>query len=169
MRHLSTFLVTLVMCAVLLEGAACAQDTSPDTQPETASESPAPPPADTLYRPYDQSDIDKVTRQGRVLRNWLIGTTAGLVVGTVLTGVGASQCSSFSRLMGSNAVACNNAGEVLVPLGGTIMVLSGIGMLTTGIMLGVRNKQKRDIEREIRRRYTARRLHFDEKSGGLAF
>jgi len=169
MRHLSTFLATLVTCAVLLEGAAFAQDTSPDAEPETALNSTAPPPPDTLYRPYDQSDIDEVARQGRVLRNWLIGTTAGLVVGTILTGAGASQCSSFSRLMGSNAVACNNAGEVLVPLGGTIMVLTGIGMLTTGVMLGVRNKQKRDIEREIRRRYTARRLHLDTKSGGLVF
>jgi len=36
-------------------------------------------------------------------------------------------------------------------------------------MLGVRKKQKRDIEREIRRRYTARRLHFDQESGGLVF
>jgi hypothetical protein len=25
------------------------------------------------------------------------------------------------------------------------------------------------FEREIRRRYTARRLHFDERSGGLVF
>ena len=169
MRNLSKFLAPLMTCALLLEGAACAQDKSPDTEPATALDSTAPPAPETLYRPYDQSDIDEVTRQGRVLRNWLIGTTAGLVVGTILTGAGASQCNSFSRVMGSNALACNNTGEVLVPLGGTIMVLTGIGMLTTGVMLGVRNKQKRDIEREIRRRYTTRRLHLDEKSGRLVF
>jgi hypothetical protein len=169
MRNLPALLATLMSCAALLEGTAFAQDTSPDTQPQTMSDSTAPPPPDTLYRPYDQSDIDEVTRQGRVLRNWLIGTSAALVVGTVVTGAGASQCRSFSRLMDSNRVACNNTGEVLVPLGATIMVLAGIGMLTSGVMLGVRKKQKRDIEREIRRRYTARRLHFDQESGGLVF
>ena len=169
MRNLPALLATLMSCAALLEGTAFAQDTSPDTQPQTTSDSTAPPPPDTLYRPYDQSDIDEVTRQGRVLRNWLIGTSAALVAGTILVGAGASQCESFSRVTGSNRVACNNAGEVLVPLGATIAVLSAIGMLTSGIMLGIRNKQKREIELEIRRQYSKRRLHFDAKSGGLVF
>jgi len=48
-------------------------------------------------------------------------------------------------------------------------VLSAVGMLTSGVILGVRNKQARDIEREIRRRYSKRRLHFDAKSSGWVF
>lgn len=169
MRTLPPILATLLSYAALLDGTALAQDASPETEPQAASDSAGTPPPDTLYRPYDQSDMDEVTRKGLVSRKWLIGTSVGLAVGAILVGAGASQCESFSRVTGSNRVACNNAGEVLVPLGATIAVLSAIGMLTSGVMLGVRNKQKRDIEREIRRRYSERRLHFAAKSGGWVF
>jgi hypothetical protein len=99
----------------------------------------------------------------------LIGTSASFALGAILGGVGASQCTTFTRPNGTEELDCNTAGDVLLPLGGTIAALSFVGMLTTGIMLGVRNKHKREIEREIRRRYTARRLHFDERSGDLVF
>jgi hypothetical protein len=95
--------------------------------------------------------------------------SAAFALGAILGGIGASQCTTFTRPNGTEELDCNNAGDVLLPLGGTIAALSFVGMLTTGIMLGVRNKHKREIEREIRRRYTARRLHFDERSGGLVF
>jgi len=161
MNQFKAFLATLATCAALFEGNAVAQDTSPNIQTE------APP--TTLLRPYDQYDLDEAARQSRVVRNALIGTSAAFALGAILGGIGASQCTSFTRPDGTEDLDCNNAGNVLVPLGGTIAGLSAIGVLTTGIMLGVRNKHKRDIEREIRRRYTSRRLHFDEKSGGLVF
>ncbi len=162
MRTLSFFLATLVTWAALLEGDAFAHDPSPPVYSET-------PPPDTLLRPYDQHDLDEATRRSRVVRNGLIGTSVGFAVGAIIGGIGVSQCSTSTLPNGNEDVNCNNAGNVLVPLGGAIAGLSAIGMITTGIMLGVRNKQKRDIEREIRRRYTARRLHFDEKTGGLVF
>jgi len=164
-RSPSAFLATLMTCAALLEGAAFAQDTSPDTEPQTASESTAPPPLDTLYRPYDHRDVDEVMRRARLQRNVLIGTSAAFAVGVVITGMAASQCKPSL----GQAVECTDAGNSLLPLGAAISVLAGVGMLTSGIMLGLRNKEKHDIEREIRRRYAARRLHFDEKSGGLVF
>ena len=64
---------------------------------------------------------------------------------------------------------CNNAGDVLLPLGGTIAGLSAIGMLTSGIMLGVSNKRKRDIQRDIRRSQYGRRLQWDIPKGALVF
>jgi hypothetical protein len=169
MRNLSIFLATLVTCAALFEGNACAQGTSPEVQAETPAESTAPPPPSALYRPYDQYDIDEAKRQSRVVRNALIGTSSAFALGVILGGIGGSQCDSITNPDGSDDLDCNTAGDVLLPLGGTIAGLSFVGVLTTGIMLGVRNKHKRDIEREIRRRYTERRLHFDEKSGGLVF
>ena len=169
MRILSTFLATLVTCAAVFEGNALAQGTSPEVQAETPSESTAPPPPSSVYRPYDEYDLAEAKRQSLVVRNALIGTSASFALGAILGGVGASQCTTFTRPNGTEELDCNKTGDVLLPLGGTIAVLSFVGMLTTGIMLGVRNKQKREIEREIRRRYTARRLHFDEASGGLVF
>ncbi len=169
MRNLSTFLATLVTCAALFEGNAFAQGTSLEVQAETPSESTASPPPSSVYRPYDEYDLDEAKRQSRVVRNALIGTSAAFALGAILGGIGASQCTSFTRPDGTEDLDCNTAGDVLLPLGGTIAGLSAIGVITTGIMLGVRNKHKRDIEREIRRRYTTRRLHFDEKSGGLVF
>jgi hypothetical protein len=169
MRHLSILLAALVTCAVLLEADASAQGTSPEVQSQTPSEGAAPPPPNTLLRPYDQYDLDEAKRQSRAVRNGLIGTSAAFALGAILGGVGASQCTYFTNLNGSQDVDCNKAGDVLLPLGGTIAGLSAIGMITTGVMLGVRNKHKRDIEREIRRRYSERRLHFDDESGSLVF
>jgi hypothetical protein len=166
-RVLSTFLATLVTCAALFEGNALAQGTSPDVQTQTPQASTAPP--TTLLRPYDQYDLDEAARKSRSVRNALIGTSSAFALGAILAGIGASQCTYFTNPNGSTDVDCNKAGDVLLPLGGTIAALSAIGMITTGIMLGVRNKHKRDIEREVRRRYSQRRLHFDEKSGGLVF
>jgi hypothetical protein len=169
MRVLSTFLATLVTCAALFEGNAFAQGTSPDVQTQAPPETTAPPPPSSMYRPYDEYDLNEAKRQSRAVRNALIGTSSAFVLGAILGGVGASQCTTFTRPNGTEELNCNTAGDVLLPLGGTIAALSFVGMLTTGIMLGVRNKHKREIEREIRRRYTARRLHFDERSGALVF
>jgi hypothetical protein len=168
-RILSTCLATLVTCTALFEGDAFAQGTGPEIQSETPSESIAPAPPTTLLRPYDEYDLEEAARQSRVVRNALIGTSAAFALGVILAGIGGSQCTSFTRPDGTQDLDCNTAGDVLLPLGGTIAGLSAIGVLTTGIMLGVRNKNKRNIEREIRRRYSDRRLHFDEKSGGLVF
>ena len=167
MLILSTFLATLLTCAAVFEGNALAQGTSPDVQAQTPPETAAPP--SSMYRPYDEYDLNEAKRRSRVVRNALIGTSASFALGAILGGVGASQCTTFTRPNGTEELDCNKTGDVLLPLGGTIAALSFVGMLTTGIMLGVRNKQKREIEREIRRRYTARRLHFDEASGGLVF
>lgn len=168
-RTLTILLAALVACIALLEADVSAQSTSPDVQAQTPTEGTAQPAPTMVLRPYDQRDLDEAARQSRVVRNALIGTSAAFALGAILAGIGASQCTSFTRPDGTEDWNCNNAGNVLVPLGGTIAGLSAIGVLTTGIMLGVRNKHKRDIEREIRRRYTSRRLHFDEKSGGLVF
>ena len=57
----------------------------------------------------------------------------------------------------------------MVPLGGTIAGLSFVGLLTSGIMLGVSNKRKREIQRDIRRGQYGRRLQWDIPSGAVAF
>jgi len=169
MRNVSNALTALVACTALLAAHASAQGTNPEIQSQTPSESAAGAAPTTLLRPYDQYDLDEAKRQSRAVRNGLIGTSAGFALGVILAGAGASQCTTFTNLNGYEDLDCNNAGDVLVPLGVTFAALGAIGMITTGIMLGVKNKQKRAIEREIRLRYSKRRLRFDEESGGLVF
>lgn len=168
-RNLSMFLAALVACTALLAADASAQGTNPDIQTQTPAESATTAPPTTMLRPYDQYDLDEAKRQSRAVRNGLIGTSSAFALGVILAGIGASQCTSFTNFGGTTTYTCNDAGNVLVPMGGTIAGLGAIGMITTGIMLGVRNKQKRAIEREIRRRYSQRRLHFDEEAGSLVF
>jgi hypothetical protein len=168
MRSLFVFLTTFVVCVAPFEGKAFAQEASSGVETEPPPPTMAPP-SYTMYRPYDERDLEEAKRQSRTVRNGLIGTSAAFALGAILGAVGISQCSTSTRPDGTEETVCNNAGDVLVPLGGTIAGLSAIGVLTTGIMLGVRNKHKRDIEREIRRRYSERRLHWDDKSGNLVF
>ena len=132
MRNLSTLLATLMTCVALSEGAASAQDKSPDTRPRTAPDDSAPPPFDTVYRPYDRRDFDEVARQSRVLRNGLIGTSAAFAVGAVIAGISGPQCKPT---LGGQAATCDNARNALLPLGATIALVSGVGILTTSIML----------------------------------
>ena len=157
----------LVLCVVLPEGRSFAQGTTPQIQTQTGAETSVvyTPPGGYSYTDYD---LQEAKRRSRVVRNALIGTSVAFGVGAILMGIGASQCDNFTRFDGRNDWICNNAGDVLVPLGGTFMGLGAIGMITTGIMLGVRNKQKREIERDRRRRYGTR-FRWDEKSGRFVF
>ncbi len=157
----------LVLSVLVLEGRTFAQDAAPQIQAQTPSE------ASAVYGPpggygYSDYDLQEAERRSRVVRNGLIGTSAAFAVGAILFGIGASQCDSFVRFDGRDDWICNNTGDVLVPLGGTFMGLGTIGVLTTGIMLGVRNAQKREIERDMRRRYGTR-FRWDERSGRFVF
>jgi hypothetical protein len=165
-RRLWAFLVTLVTCVAPLQGAASAQGTGSDARLQAASDSSALPRFDTLYRPYDRRDFDEVTRQSRVLRNALIGTSAAFAVGAVMVGASAPRCKPG---LGGEATNCDDVRNALLPLGATIALVGGAGVLATSIMLGLRNRHRRNIEREIRRRYARHRLQFDAKSGGFLF
>jgi len=155
----------LVLCVALPEGRAFAQDTTPQMQTQPPSG------ASVVYvtpgEGYTDYDLQEAKRRSRTVRNGLIGTSAAFALGAILFGVGASQCDDFTQFDGRGDWICNNAGDVLVPLGGTFMGLGSIGMITTGIMLGVRNKQKREIERDMRR-YRSR-FRWDERSGQFVF
>jgi hypothetical protein len=155
----------LVLCVALPEGRSFAQSTDAQIQTQTPSE------ASVVYVPrggyaYTDYDLQEAKRQSRVMRNALIGTSAGFALGVILAGIGASQCTQINN---RDEWICNNAGDVLLPLGGTFAALGAIGMITTGIMLGVRNKHKREIERDIRRRYGSSRFRWDEKSSRFVF
>jgi hypothetical protein len=148
--------------------------------PVEAPPAPAPPPSGlittapsrTYVQPpppaYTDYDLQEAKERSRRTRVALIATSAIFGVGVIIAGIGASQCDWITQ-PGSDQYVCNNTGDVMVPLGGSLAGLSAIGMITSGAMLGVRNRNKREIERDIRRRYYGGRLRWDVESGRFVF
>lgn len=110
-------------------------------------------------------DLDRMDEQIRRTRIALLSTTGAFGLGLALTIAGASQCQD-DRFDGD--LVCNTAGKALWGIGGSSLIAGAVGMLTSGIMLGVRQRHRRGREREIRT-YSERRLHWDLESARLAF
>lgn len=165
---------TLVVAAVCsIAGSASAQQSSATTEAETGHSISVTTSAPNQSREQNwlQVDLEEARDRSRRTRNALIGTSAGFLVGSIIAGVGLSQCQEVPKEQANtyDTLLCNNAGKVMLPLGGTIAGLSFVGMLTSGIMLGVSNKRKREIQRDIRRSQYGRRLQWDIPSGALVF
>jgi len=162
-----------VIFALLAPSAASAQAASTPEQAEATSNASivttAPNQPASSQHVWFQHDLEDAKARSRRARNALIGTSVAFAVGAILAGAGASQCESVYNLNNYDDLVCNTAGNVLLPLGGTIAGLGAIGMITSGIILGVSNKRKREIERDIRRSHYGRRLQWDIPSGGLVF
>jgi hypothetical protein len=116
-----------------------------------------------------REDLADAKARSTRTRNALIATSAAVGLGVVFIAVGSSQCQSITRPDGDLDLLCNNTGDVLWPLGMGISVLGAIGMLTSGIVLGVSNRRQRKIQREIRQSSYGRRLQWDAPSGGFTF
>ena len=150
--------------SLLIGSPIAAQEAPPPAVVITTSPNPVSP--SPGYYQYELEDARERSRRVRVA---LISTSAVLGVGIILAGIGASQCEIIQRFNQPDDILCNTAGDVLLPLGGAFIGAGAIGMITSGIMLGVRNKQKREIERDMRRHYYGGRLQWDIPSGRLVF
>ncbi len=153
--------------ALLGEAPATAQQADP-AAPESTVIIRTAPGQSAAREVWFQRDLEDAKTRVRRTRNALIGTSASFAVGLILAGSGASQCEYIDRINQNDELRCNRAGDVLLPLGGTIAALGAIGMITSGIMLGVAKKRKREIERDYRRSVYGRRLEWDP-SGALRF
>jgi hypothetical protein len=162
-----TRVAAFLLVALTVSSTASAQQSEPDTS--SASIVTTAPGASPSREVWFQKDMAEANERVRKIRNSLIGTSAAFAAGVIIGGIGASQCQVISSPSGNNdEVLCNNAGNVMLPLGGTIAGLSAIGMITTGIMLGVAKKRRREIERDFRRSVYGRRLEWDPR-GALRF
>jgi len=159
-RVMSAAILTL---SLLMVSPVAAQEAPPPAVVITTSPNPVSP--SPGYYQYELEDARERSRRVRVA---LISTSAVFGVGIILAGIGASQCQVIQRI-NQDEILCNTAGDVLVPLGAAFLGAGAIGMITSGIMLGVRNKQKREIERDMRRHYYGGRLQWDIPSGRLVF
>lgn len=116
-----------------------------------------------------QHQLEEYQARSRRARNALIGTSATVGVGIVFIAIGNSQCQTISRPGQSDLFLCNTAGDVLWGLGMGMAVTGALGVLTSGIILGVANKRKREVLRDMRERYSQRKLRWDASSGVFVF
>lgn len=173
MNRATTSTATLLAFTLLLASPVSAEEPAAQAQAEaqvnasivTRAPNQGPASRDIWF----QEDLAAAEARSRRSRNALIWTSAVFGVGAILAGIGASQCQSITTANNYDDLLCNNAGDVLLPLGGTLAGLGGIGMITSGIILGVSNKRRRDIKRDMRRASYGRRLQWDIPSGGLVF
>jgi hypothetical protein len=164
------FTLAVVVCT---SGSASAQQNQTAGQPEPAPSTSIVTTAPNQAASRDfwlQDDLEDAEERARRTRTALISTSAVFAAGIILTGVGASQCTRVAIYTPNDEeLVCNNAGNVLLPLGGTLIFFGFVGVLTSGIMFGKANRRKREIERDIRRSQYGRRLQWDAPSGGLVF
>ena len=99
-----------------------------------------PPPAAPTYEEYRRAELAWYARRSR---NVLIGTAAATAVGAALVfPAEANQCNSL-EVAEATGVRCTPGGMAMVVFGYTLLVGGVVGMLTSGIMLGVWKGQLR--------------------------
>ena len=116
-----------------------------------------------------REDLAEANQRIRRARNALIATSVITGIGAALLAVGISQCQLITTTGQQDELLCNNSGDILPPLGGTIGGLGAIGMITSGIVLGLGNKRKRKIQGKLRRAQHSRRLQWDPGRGLVEF
>lgn len=109
-----------------------------------------------------QEDTDRIRR----VRIALLVSTGAFAVGSILGGTwGALNCEGNGDVFSCDA----SKQQALAGVGAAFAGAGTISMLTTGIMLGVRNRQKRETEELIRKERQRAGLHWDVESGRLRF
>lgn len=116
-----------------------------------------------------KSELDYLNDEIRAARIALITTGAIGAVGLIVAATAASQCELYERLNYESELVCTNRGNALLAAGGTIFGLAAIGMITSGIILGVRKGQRRRLRRETQSPSYSRRLQWDLESARLEF
>ena len=115
--------------------------------------------------PWDEALLREADDRNRRTRNGLIATSAALGLSIVFLGAGISQCDEAPN----GELVCSRAGDALGTIGALGVIGAGIGVIATGIMLPVRHKKKRDLQREIHQRQRYSRIRWDVASGGFVF
>ena len=96
-------------------------------------------------------------------RNGLIGSAAAFALGWIFVGVAIPRCANTH-----SGLSCTNAGSVHMTIGLGFTSAGAAGMLISGILLGARNAKKRDLERALPWRRSAR-FRWDPRSGAFVF
>lgn len=118
---------------------------------------------------YQQYELEEANKGIRNTRNALIATSALGLVGMIVGATAFRHCEyiyyNFNR---PDDLVCTQRGDALFVAGGTIFGLAAIGMITSGIMLGVRKGKRRRLRREIKSQQGAH-LQWNVESARLEF
>jgi hypothetical protein len=168
MRQSSTRLLAIILALTTFPVTALAQPTEqePNVALPIVTKAAEPPPGLEVVL---QQQLEDYQARSKRARNALIGTSATVGVGIAFIAIGNSQCQVISRPGQSDLFLCNTAGDVLWGLGMGMAISGALGVITSGIILGVANKRKRQIQRDMRQRYSHRKLRWDVPSGGFVF
>ena len=149
-----------ISCGMLLLVLALAGSSHAAAQTEAAG---AQPSALDAYLDLRLQDDNNGIRRVRIALLTMTGTFA---VGAILSGTwGGLNCEGSGDVF-----SCDTSKQqALAGLGAFFSGAGTIGMLTTGIMLGVRNRQKRKTEELIRQKRQTARLRWDLESSSLRF
>ncbi len=115
-----------------------------------------------------QDELEEANQGIRRTRNALIATSALAGVGMIVGATAARHCTFFPNFDNPNELLCTQRGDALLVAGGTIFGLAAIGMITSGVMLGVRKGKRRRLRRDIQSQQGAR-LQWNVESGRLEF
>ncbi len=160
-RVMSAAILTL---SLLIVSPVAAQEAPPPAVVITTSPNPVSP--SPGYYQYELEDAKERSRRVRVA---LISTSALAAVGMIVGATAFRHCEFiYSSVNQRDDLVCTQRGDALLAAGGTIFGLAAIGMITSGIMLGVRKGKRRRLSREIRSQQGAH-LQWDTESGRLEF
>jgi hypothetical protein len=136
--------------------------------PPAAAESTASPPPDKRLA-YDTYRRDELKRSVPRTRNALIGTSVSFGVGlALLIPVWAgNHCVTYSTNT-TYGRSCDKTGKVLTGIGAPLAWGGSLGMIVSGIMLGVRKGKIRRLDERIMLT-SDRRLQWDVSSSRLVF
>ena len=118
---------------------------------------------------YQQYELEEANKGIRNTRNALIATSALGLVGMIVGATAFRHCEFiYYNFNQPDDLVCTQRGDALFAAGGTIFGLAAIGMITSGIMLGVRKGKRRRLRREIQSQQGAH-LRWNVESARLEF
>lgn len=148
MKQLTAIIAGLVAAFGSLAAGAHAQDAIivdvPTQSSVTRVQAPEQAPTWEEYR------YKRLQASARRSRNALIGTSAATAVGFAMgLGFGA-KCTEYVTPVGSDRLCTTRGQEAGLTIGAMMFTGGAVGMLTTGIMLGVRKGKLRRLDDQAR-------------------
>jgi hypothetical protein len=151
-------IAAFALIGAMLVGAPCAAEQEPDVESEAPAETGAPatfdppivtePPVPMLPKrtvptpKFDSSELDKARVDVLWNRNWFLASGSAQAFGWILLGAAFSRCETINGVD-----VCPTAADKAGTAGAAIVVLSGVPLIVTSIMYGVRSRQKKELER----------------------